>query len=58
MTTRPVILVAFAGVLIAGPYSLLAKTSKTAQQQLISLMEGAVVTSLRKLPATKEGINL
>ena len=58
MTTRPVILVAFAGVLIAGPYSLLAKTSKTAQQQLISLMEGAAVTSLRKLPATKEGINL
>ena len=37
MTTRPVILVAFAGVLIAGPYSLLAKTSKIAQQQLISL---------------------
>ena len=49
---------AFAAVLIGGPYSLSAKTSKTAQQQLISLIEGAVVTSLRKLPATKEGIDL
>ena len=58
MTTRPVILAAFAVILIGGPSSLLAKTSKTARQQLISLVEGAVVTSLRKLPATKEGINL
>ena len=58
MTTRAAILVAFAAVLIGGPYSLSAKTSKTAQQQLISLIEGAVVTSLRKLPATKEGIDL